>query len=411
MALATSAFAAPARFDLTGEIPVSSSANRAYINLRGWVATMTPGGPVIWKNGSLQTIPTKQGRTWSGISGLNDLGDVSGTYQETGQTISRGWTWTANQLLDGPTGPSWMANSTTGINNRRDAGFFFVPFSVTDCANGSTQWYGKAGIGKPGSWKSAGAWSSQCTMSCTILSSVEYAINNGGDILANGYGTQTKTGGGCSLQSSYYVYWSNGTASTIPDVFYSSPPTMNDLGQVLSHAVWNDAGGAKAGIQFWSGGVATRLYTFGNYIPGMALPSTPLRMNSFGQIIASGVGYQLGFYQDGKWYDLRSLISLPSDVTLTLLLDINDLGQIVAAGKRGNTSRLFVLSQREACPADLNGDSLVDDQDYVIFVQAYNNIICPPSPAECPGDLNLDGVVDDADFQLFLLSYNLTNCP
>lgn len=403
--------AAPARFDLTGEIPVNISSNRAYINLRGWVSAFTPAGPVIWKNGSLQYVPTKAGRNWTGVSGLNDMGDISGTYQETGLAISRGWSWTANQLLDGPTGPAWMANSTTGINNRRDVGFFFVPFSVVDCGNGSTQWYGKAGIGKSGSWKTALPWSQQCTTACTIYSSVEYAINNAGDILANGYGTQTRAGGGCSLMSAYYVNWSNGAVSTIPDVFYSSPPTMNDVGEVLSNAVWNDAGGPKAGIQLWSNGTVTRLHTFGPYVSGMALPSTPLRMNSFGQVIASGVGFQLGLYQGGKWYDLRSLVTLPSDVTISLLLDINDLGQIVASGKRGNSTRLFVLSQREVCPADLNSDGIVDDQDYVLFSAAYDKSICPAAPLECPGDLNLDGVVDDTDFQLFVISYNLINCP
>ncbi len=411
VAMVHQASALPARFDLTGEIPATAVANRAFINLKGWVATLTPTGPVIWKNGSLQNIPSKTGRAWTGVTGLNDFGDVSGIYQETGAKINRAWSWVGGVLTDGPSGPTWMANSSTGINNRRETGVLMVPFSVTDCGNGSTQWYGKAGLGKGGTWKSAGPWSSQCTSSCTIYSSVEYAINNASDILANGYGSQTRPGGGCTLMNSYYVYWSNGSANTIPDVYYSSPPTMNDLGQVLSHALWNDVGGQKVGIQLWNNGAVTRLYTFGPYVAGTTLPSTPLRMNSFGQVIASNVGTQTGFYQDGAWYDIRSLTTLPSDVTISLLLDINDLGQVLASGKRGNSQRLFVLSQREPCPADLNGDGMVDDADYTLFLAAYNLTACPTPPAECPGDLNLDGAVDDTDFQLFLISYNLTVCP
>jgi hypothetical protein len=29
------------------------------------------------------------------------------------------------------------------------------------------------------------------------------------------------------------------------------------------------------------------------------------------------------------------------------------------------------------CPADLNSDGLVDDTDFLIFVIAYNAVLCP----------------------------------
>jgi hypothetical protein len=32
-------------------------------------------------------------------------------------------------------------------------------------------------------------------------------------------------------------------------------------------------------------------------------------------------------------------------------------------------------------------------------------------PGDCPGDLNRDDVVDDQDFQLFVLAYNDVLCP
>ncbi|MBS0186904.1 MAG: hypothetical protein JSS51_02475 [Planctomycetes bacterium] len=408
---ASASFAAPGRFDLTGEIPVSVLANKAFINLKGWVAAQTTTGPVVWKGGILQSVPSKPGRTWTQVTGINDFGDVCGTYQETGNTINRAWSWVNGVLVDGPTGPVWMANNPTGINNKRETGVFVVPFSVVDCGNGSTQWYGKGGYGKTNAWKTAGPWSQQCTSACTVYSSVAYAINNASDILVNGYGSQTRVGGGCSLMSSYYVYSANGTVATVPDVYYSSAPTMNDVGQVLSNASWVENGVTKVGIQLFSNGVANKIYTFGPLVQGVTVPSGPLRLNSLGQIIATSVGYPTGLYQDGKWYDLRTLVNLPSDVTINLLLDINDVGQIVASGKRGNVSRLFILTQRPLCAADLNLDGVVDDLDYVLFNQAYSKYACPAAPEECPGDLNLDGVVDDADFGLFLISYNLTVCP
>ena len=405
------AIGAPGRFDLTGEIPISVPSNKAFINIKGWVAAYSSSGPVIWKNGSLQAVPGQSGKTWTAVTGINDFGDVCGTYQATGSTISRAWAWSNGQLVEGPTGPSWMSNSATGINNKRELGVFVVPFSVTDCGNGTTQWYGKGGYGKSGVWKSAGPWSQQCTTACTVYSSVSYAINNASDILVNGYGTQNRAGGGCSLMNSYYVYSSNGTAATVPDVYYSSQPAMNDIGEVASTASWIEGSVTKVGLQFWSNGVSTKIYTFGTLVPGMTVPSGPLRLNSFGQIISPNVGFPTGLYQEGKWYDVRALSNLPSDVTISLLLDINDLSQIVAVGKRGNASRLFVLTQRPTCPADLNLDGMVNDLDYAIFVQAYNKIECPTPPSDCPGDLNLDGVVDDADFGLFLISYNLAICP
>ncbi|MBX3378982.1 MAG: hypothetical protein KF805_02720 [Phycisphaeraceae bacterium] len=408
--VASSTLAGPRKFDLTGEIPISVPSNKAFINLKGWVAAQSTTGPVLWKNGSLQSVPGKAGRTWTGVTGINDFGDVCGTYTETGSSTARAWAWNNAQLIDGPTGPVWMSNSATGINNRRELGVFVVPFTVVDCGNGSTQWYGKGGFGKSGVWKSAGPWSQECTSACTIYSSVAYSINNASDLLVNGFGSQARSGGGCSLMNSYYVYSSGGTATPVADVYYSSIPTMNDLGQVLSNATWIEGGVTKVGIQLWSNGVGAKIYTFGTLIPGMTVPSGPLRLNSLGQLIATNVGYPTGYYEDGKWYDLRTLVSLPSNVTISLLLDINDAGQIVASGKRAGAPRLFVLTQRPYCPADLNGDGFVDDLDYPLFTQAYNASTCPTPPTECPGDLNADGIVDDADFVLFLISYNLTVC-
>jgi len=64
------------------------------------------------------------------------------------------------------------------------------------------------------------------------------------------------------------------------------------------------------------------------------------------------------------------------------------------------------------CPSDFNGDGLVDDSDFVVFVGAYNILDCadPAMPAGCPADVNGDGLVDDADFVLFVVAYNELIC-
>ena len=65
------------------------------------------------------------------------------------------------------------------------------------------------------------------------------------------------------------------------------------------------------------------------------------------------------------------------------------------------------------CPGDLNGDSIVDDSDFVIFAEAYNLLDCvdPAMPAGCPADLNADLIVDDSDFVLFASAYDALLCP
>jgi hypothetical protein len=64
------------------------------------------------------------------------------------------------------------------------------------------------------------------------------------------------------------------------------------------------------------------------------------------------------------------------------------------------------------CAGDLNGDGLVDDADFVIFLAAYNLLDCadPNMPSGCPADLNSDDSVDDADFVEFVAAYNQLLC-
>ncbi|MBS0190367.1 MAG: hypothetical protein U0573_05620 [Phycisphaerales bacterium] len=65
------------------------------------------------------------------------------------------------------------------------------------------------------------------------------------------------------------------------------------------------------------------------------------------------------------------------------------------------------LASVSCCPSDFNGDLLIDDADFQIFIVAYNILECPPV---CPADLNHDNAVDDADFQLFVPAYNSLIC-
>ncbi len=62
-----------------------------------------------------------------------------------------------------------------------------------------------------------------------------------------------------------------------------------------------------------------------------------------------------------------------------------------------------------ACIGDLNIDGLVDDLDFIAFVNAYNAMILPE--ADSAADFNGDKQVDDADFVFFAAWYNRFLCP
>jgi hypothetical protein len=61
------------------------------------------------------------------------------------------------------------------------------------------------------------------------------------------------------------------------------------------------------------------------------------------------------------------------------------------------------------CPADFNGDTFVDDSDFVNFAAAYEAFTVPP--ADGAADFNGDGFVDDSDFVEFASAYEAFVCP
>ncbi|MBN8596449.1 MAG: hypothetical protein J0L78_02120 [Planctomycetes bacterium] len=107
--------------------------------------------------------------------------------------------------------------------------------------------------------------------------------------------------------------------------------------------------------------------------------------------------------------DLQTFVLPPAFANRTLtemrLIDSGSTGL-----QRG---LLFALSTEDNfCYADLNGDQLVDDTDFTIFVPQYNALDCsdPAMPSNCSADLNFDGFVDDLDFQIFVVAYDALLC-
>ncbi|MFO0859661.1 MAG: hypothetical protein U0570_03830 [Phycisphaerales bacterium] len=67
-------------------------------------------------------------------------------------------------------------------------------------------------------------------------------------------------------------------------------------------------------------------------------------------------------------------------------------------------TRLVFTRPQSTCPADFNGDRVVDDMDFAFFVPAYDALLTAAA------DLNYDGVTDDEDFQVFLRAYEDLLC-
>lgn len=66
---------------------------------------------------------------------------------------------------------------------------------------------------------------------------------------------------------------------------------------------------------------------------------------------------------------------------------------------------LEFVARVKPCPGDFNGDGVVDDADFSLFVVFYDALIDPR------GDLSGDDNTDDADFSVFVQGYDTLLCP
>ena len=89
-------------------------------------------------------------------------------------------------------------------------------------------------------------------------------------------------------------------------------------------------------------------------------------------------------------------ITPPGLVEGSVSVDVTTLGRTIS---RPNA----FTYEAPPCPADLNGDGVVNSLDMVILLNAFGN--CPASPASCPADLNGDGVVNALDVIILSNAY------
>lgn len=162
-------------------------------------------------------------------------------------------------------------------------------------------------------------------------------------------------------------------------------------------------------------------------LSGDALRNTTLGAGAPNHLVALK---QFGWAKDSRFggSGATNLLELPRDSVYATLTSgpLDDLANLSFACTRGtqNLSRhnesiflnevlfLELPAPEPSCPADQNGDRIVDDSDFVQFALMYEVFDCadPAMPEACPGDLNNDGDVDDSDFVLFAAAYDGLVC-
>lgn len=75
----------------------------------------------------------------------------------------------------------------------------------------------------------------------------------------------------------------------------------------------------------------------------------------------------------------------------------------------GEVESVAVSVRVKGHAADINGDGLVDDDDFSLFAIQYDTLLCsdPQMPDGCSADFNGDGHVNDADFNILAPAYNV----
>lgn len=111
---------------------------------------------------------------------------------------------------------------------------------------------------------------------------------------------------------------------------------------------------------------------------------------------------------NGTFADRSIEFYVPADSPAIGLPVLFTLEKTIGSQANFDDFRLESSDPGPACPADLNEDEAVTDDDFSLFANRYDLVFAEP---DGKGDLNFDAFVDDQDFQLFIVQYNILECP
>ena len=105
-------------------------------------------------------------------------------------------------------------------------------------------------------------------------------------------------------------------------------------------------------------------------------------------------------WRAGDIYEMSDLVLPRGAWTLDTANDINEAGEIVGMGRRGDDVERADIAIPLA-PGDLDGSFSVDSNDVTILVGEWG-----PCSDDCIADLDCDGDVDAADLEVLLANWS-----
>lgn len=181
---------------------------------------------------------------------------------------------------------------------------------------------------------------------------------------------------------------------------------INNAGQVLAR--WTRS--TSHPLRWYSRGFVWSAATGAQEFGIGANSNRPKAINNHGDVIVESGSHDQAFFDTWLWSPKSGLINLDNttdyadNLVLTDLYDINDAGQILAGGDTISPPADIYLVLNPAtppdptCPADFDGDTVVNSQDFFEFLAAFFS----QAPV---ADFNRDSTINSQDFFEFLAAF------
>jgi len=176
--------------------------------------------------------------------------------------------------------------------------------------------------------------------------------------------------------------------------------TLSTIGEVTMNANGDLAYAARTSI--------SRSVIIVDFVSGDPFLAVSTFNSTFNIPMATQVDYTGDNILDDAYFSFLN----DDTIGLSAAGELYFVGRVTSAAtglNLGDGLFVYPLSTATPCPADFNGDTFVDDADFVIFAEAYEIFTVPPANAQA--DFNADGFVDDADFVDFATAYEAFVCP
>ena len=230
------------------------------------------------------------------------------------------------------------------------------------------------------------AWGRNSSGQCTIPAAAQSGVTAiaGGDVHT------------IALKNGAVLAWGAGTTNQI-----NGGSSRSEYGQCIIPA------SASSGVSAIAGG---GMHTIALRVPAPTINQvTPAEGPLAGgtTITIRGTNFVAGATSVSVDGNPATSVVVTSPISLTAVTPLGSIAgsvsvDVTTLGRTISRANAFTY-EAPPCPADLNGDGVVNSLDMVILLNAFGN--CPPSPTSCPADLNGDGVVNALDVIILSNAY------